>query len=111
LFFYDNAGPDTNICQKCLRQNYGREDEFFGYEDIWVCKDHNHCLVFATKIAKRKFDNDYEAHEEFELLKKTQDYPSEVEPQIEGNWLTQDEVFEQTVRENSFYAPEHINNN
>jgi len=114
LYYYEvNPGPNTNICGACLNR-YTKQDEFNGHEDIFICKDHLHCLVFFSKKAKINFKESEDNQEEFEELKKAQGYFEKKPPSFEepdGEWVNEEDIFNKTVEEARFFSPEHINNN
>jgi len=107
-YYYYNVEPgkDTHLCQDCLSE-YGEKDQFSGYDDIFVCKRHNGCLVFASKMAKKRFDNDDYALEEFEELKENQQF-SEAQPNlniVDGGWNTSEDIFDRVVQEEASFDP------
>jgi len=97
-YYTVEPGQNTNLCQDCLSE-YEEKDQFSGYDDIFICKRHNGCLVFASKMAKRRFDNDDYALDEFEELKENQKF-SETQPNlntVDGGWNTADDIFIRVV--------------
>jgi len=114
LYYYNvKPGPNTHVCGKCLAR-YNEEDKFNFHDDIFICKDHFHCLLFTSKKAKNRFDNSEDDMEDFKELKQSQGYFNEKPPsfeEVEGEWITNEDIFNKAVEEARFLAPEHINNN
>jgi hypothetical protein len=115
MYYYENGKKDSIICRRCIEEfNYTDEDQFYFLEGVYKCKMHNGCLLFMSKQAKKRYNDDPDAQEEFELYKEEntwEEKPISIRPQ--GEWFNEDDIFNTLVNQNKEFAPdsfEFVNN-
>ena len=105
LYYYEN-GMQGNICSNCISE-YEKEEQFYGLKGVYICKIHNACLVFESKAAKKRFNEDDKAQEEFEKFKQQNVWQEEkVALQPQGEWLNTNDIFNILVKENEEFSPD-----